>query len=360
MLLLCAALLALPVSAMQSDDLLAAVTDGDADAWAEQTLPSLAGEGGEWYAIALAQSGKSYDFSPYAVALTAYFDTRTIGSAVERQRIALALLAVDADSDIPDRVLADSVGKQGTMSLVFGLHLLENGAHSDTHTVESVTAQLLARQNDDGGWCVTGTRSDADVTAMVLQALAAQKETHAEVIERALSCLSSMQKEDASFASYGVSNAESCCQVIIALTALGIDPATDARFVKNGKTVLDALQAFQLPDGSFAHTEGGKRNNFACQQALLACVALERFSAGKDGLYVFDSRFSAVPETSAPETDDAQTGASAESAASSLAESQESADAPAKDGMPPLRTAALVLAVIVGLASLVYLLAGKK
>lgn len=355
LLILCAALLALPVSAMQSDDLLAVLTDGDADAWVAQTLPSLAGDGGEWYAIALAQNGKQYDFSEYAAALTAYFDAESIGSAVERQRIALALLAVDADSDIPDRVLADSVGKQGMMSLVFGLHLLQNGASSGAHTVESVTAQLLERQNADGGWCVAGTRSDADVTAMALQALAPQKETHADVIERALSCLSAMQKEDAGFASYGVSNAESCCQVIIALTALGIDPETDARFVKNGKTVLDALETFRLPDGSFAHVIGGKRNNFACQQALLAYVALERFADGKSGLFAFDPK-----PTVPPETDDAQTSEQSETASSSLAERQESTDTPAKDGMPPIRTTVLILAVIIGLASLVYLLIGKK
>ncbi len=164
-----------------------------------------------------------------------------------------------------------------------------------------------------------------------------------------------MQKEDASFVSYGVSNAESCCQVIIALTALGIDPETDARFVKNGKTVLDALQAFRLPDGSFAHVTGGKRNNFACQQALLAYVALERFAEGKGGLYAFDPK-----PTAPPENDDTQTSEPMESTVSSLAERQESIDTPAKDGMPPIRTTVLILALIIGLASLVYLLIGKK
>jgi|GEM_PF-1433416 len=353
-LLLCAALLCLPVSAGQSDDLLAVLTGDDTQTWVSDTLPAMTGNG-EWYAIALAQSGRTYDFSAYAAALTAYFDTQTIGSAVERQRVALALLAVGADSDIPDKVLSDSVGKQGTMSLVFGLHLLQNGAHSDKHTVESVTRDLLAKQNEDGGWCVTGNRSDADVTAMALQALALQKETHAEVIERALNCLSAMQKEDASFASYGVSNAESCCQVIIALTALQIDPRTDARFVKHGKSVFDALETFRLPDGSFAHTADGKQNKFACQQALLAFVALERFDAGKGGLYAFDREIGDTPETSfTPET-------SHTSQPTSSKPSEESAHTPQEqNGMSQTRVAVLVLAVVIGLLSLAYLLWGKK
>ncbi len=358
-LFLCMLLLSLPVSALSSDGLLAVLTEGDADAWVAETLPTLAGNG-EWYAIALAQGEKNYDFSKYAAALTAYFDTETIGSAVERQRIALALLAIGADSDIPDRVLSDSVGKQGTMSLVFALHLLQNGAQSDMHTVESVTAELLARQNEDGGWCVTGARSDADVTAMALQALAMQKETHTDAIGCALDCLSEMQKDDASFVSYGVSNAESCCQVIIALTALGIDPETDARFVKNGRNVFDALDAFRLPDGSYAHTVGGTQNSFACQQALLASVALERFASGKSGLYCFDGDAPVVP----PETSDgSETESTEPSGDTSFAESSPETSVPAsepQDGISPLRVAVLILAAVVGLASLAYLLLGKN
>lgn len=358
-ILLCISFLALPVSASRSDGLLAVLSDGDADAWARETLPTQAGKSAEWYAIALAQSGKTYDFSEYAASLTAYFDTKEIGSAVERQRIALALLAIGADSTVPDEVASESVGMQGVMSLVFGLHLLQNGAQSTTYTVQSVTAELLARQNADGGWCIAGTRSDADVTAMALQALALQKEVYPDEIGRALSCLSDMQKEDASFAAYGVSNAESCCQVIIALTALGIDPETDARFVKNGKTVLDALEVFRLADGSFAHTAGGQTNNYACQQALLAFVALERFASGKSGLYVFDTDIPVIPENSNAESaEPSHTETAAEPAAESSAETS-APDTP-QNGLSPLRVTVLCLAILVGFASFAYLLFGKK
>ncbi len=358
-ILLCLSILVLPVSASHSDDLLAVLTDGDAEGWVHDTLPAQAGTGAEWYAIALAQNGKTYDLSRYAVSLTAYFDTEEIGSAVERQRIALTLLAIGADGTIPDEVASESIGKQGVMSLVFGLHLLQNGAQSTTHTAEEITAELLARQNEDGGWCVTGTRSDADVTAMVLQALAMQKETCADAIERAITCLSQMQQEDGSFVSYGVSNAESCCQVIIALTALGIDPETDERFVKNGHSAVDALQGFRLADGSFAHIAGGKRNEHACQQALLAFVALERFVAGKGGLYVFDFDTTDIPETSDTQTSEpTEPSGDASSAESSLDMSVPASNP--QNGMSPLRVAVLILAVVVGLASLAYLIFGKK
>ena len=41
------------------------------------------------------------------------------------------------------------------------------------------------------------------------------------------------------FATYGLFNCESTAQVLTALTSLGLDPLKDARFIKNGKTVLE-------------------------------------------------------------------------------------------------------------------------
>ena len=354
--LLLLALLTLQVSASEGE-LLDVLTDGDAQNWVTETLPTLAGEGGEWYAIALSQNGNSYDFSHYAAAATAYFDEHEIKNAVERQRIALALLAVGAESDIPDAVASSTVGKQGVMSWVFGLHLIHNGANSTAYTADEIVQALCERQNEDGGWSVSGTRSDSDVTAMTLQALASHKDLCADTIERALECLSEMQREDGGYVSYGVSNAESCCQVIIALTALGIDPAADERFAKNGNTVLDALQRFCLGDGTYAHTEDGKRNEHACKQALLAMTALERFANGKNGLYTFDRDASVPPQTD--ETEDTAAESSAQPQ-ESVSPSQDISMPDAPHGMGTMRTAVLIIAATVGTLSLAYLLFAKK
>ena len=45
--------------------------------------------------------------------------------------------------------------------------------------------------------------------------------------------MSNAQNENGGFASWGSVNSESCAQVLVALTSLGIDPTNDERFIKN-------------------------------------------------------------------------------------------------------------------------------
>ncbi len=120
--------------------------------------------------------------------------------------------------------------------------------------------------------------------------------TVSEAIELALGALSACQMENGGFGDDGESS--SAAQVIIALCALGIDPATDARFVKRGGSVLDALLRFAKPDGGFAHTlkKGADGSNaMAGEQALGALTAYMRF---KDGLHsLYDLRGEADAET---------------------------------------------------------------
>ena len=52
-----------------------------------------------------------------------------------------------------------------------------------------------------------------------------------------------MQRPDDGFGSWGTVNSESCAQTIVALTAPGIDLATDSDIVKKGSTALGALAA---------------------------------------------------------------------------------------------------------------------
>ena len=56
-------------------------------------------------------------------------------------------------------------------------------------------------------------------------------------------------------------------RVIVALTALGIDPQKDARFLKNGRSVLDALCDFVLDDGFYHSAELVEVNGMATEQA---------------------------------------------------------------------------------------------
>lgn len=253
-------------------------------------LTENAGVGAEWYVIALRQYDQR-DFSDYETALLSYLQENQIYAASSRQKYALALLSVGSENQYIQDTVNDSIGQQGIMSWVFGLHLLNNGCVSQTHTLAQVKDTLLSLQLADGGWAVMGTTGDVDVTAMTIQALAPHYETDTKVanaIEKALTLLSDRQQVDGDYVSYGVSNAESTAQVLIALSSLGIDCTQDDRFIKNGRTLFDGLEKYRLAEGSFSHEAGGKNNEIATAQVLCAMVSYVRMKNGESGLYVFE------------------------------------------------------------------------
>ena len=123
---------------------------------------------------------------------------------------------------------------------------------------------------------------------MAIQALAPYYKTNETVkaaVDKALETLSAMQRPDGGFASWGTVNSESCAQVIVALAALGIDPSTDSRFVKNGVTVLSALAGFYVDGGGFKHIADGELDGMATEQGYYALAAYYRFANGQTSLY---------------------------------------------------------------------------
>lgn len=265
--------------------------------WVADTLPALAGSGGaDWYIMALSQSAESFDASAYENALRAII-AQGSGNATARQRTALALLAIEPDaSGSLGALLTETLGTQGIMSLIFGLHLQNNNVSCDISTEQTID-DLLALQLADGGWALSGTRSDVDVTAMTIQALAPHihiDQVHT-AIENALVMLSSAQLADGGFQSYGISNLESAAQVWCALSALGIDALTDERFIKDA-TIYDAILAFQCDAGRYTHLLGGDANAMASVQAFVAYTAYARFLAGKGSFYLFSTRVQAPPD----------------------------------------------------------------
>lgn len=262
----------------------------DVQSWINSGLTHTAGSASEWYIIALSRYGQ-YDFSSYEKALSDYLDHNRVASASSRQKYAMALIATQSKNSYVAQTMNDSIGKQGIMSWVYGLHLLNNGRVSDAFTTSDVIEQLVSLQCDDGGWAITGVYGDVDVTAMTVQALAPHYLTDTAVkasVNRALDLLSARQLDDGDYASYGVSNPESVAQVIVALSSLGIDPATDERFIKNGNTLIDGIGKYRLPDGSFCHTEKGASNENATAQVLHSMIAYLRLKNGLKSFYLFD------------------------------------------------------------------------
>ncbi|MBQ3546372.1 MAG: DUF4430 domain-containing protein [Lachnospiraceae bacterium] len=259
--------------------------------WIDTELSKNAGITSEWYILALSQNGK-YDFKNYELGLKNYLENNDVYSASSRQKYALSFATIGSSDEYISEVLDDSIGKQGIMSYIYGLHLLNNGYESDLITSDTVKDEILKLQLNDGGFAITGTISDNDVTSMAIQCLAPYYKTNANVknaIDKAISLLSARQLDDGDYSSYGVPNSESTAQVITALCSLGINPESDERFIKNGKSLIAGLKKYQLDDGSFSHKENGEFDENATSQVFYSLVAFLRMSENKSGLYILDS-----------------------------------------------------------------------
>ena len=147
---------------------------------------------------------------------------------------------------------------------------------------------ILSAQLSDGGWALSGERSDPDMTGMAIQSLAPYMESHTavkEAVEKAVQTLSGMQNDNGSFSGIDGPSSESIAQVIVALSALGIDADADARFVKNGISALDALLTYYVAGGGFRHVLSGNLDGMATEQAYYAMAAYDRMMKSKNFLY---------------------------------------------------------------------------
>ena len=265
--------------------------------------PGVGSTGGEWMTIGLARSGRTvpagyYDNVVNYVKEKADANERLHQAKVtDNARVILALTAIGKDvTNVGGHNLLkgldnmDYVQTQGINGPIFTLIALDSHNYPTMGDVtrEKLIQVILDAQLPDGGWDLSAENADTDMTAMAIQALAPYYKTNETVkaaVDKALEALSALQRNDGGFGSWGTVNSESCDQVIVALTALGIDPTTDSRFIKNGLTVLDALAGFYVNGGGFRHTAGGERNGMATEQGYYALAAYYRFVNAQTRLY---------------------------------------------------------------------------
>ena len=313
--LLCSA--ALPVSASGSGTDVSAVMS-DAATFVYQTVkaPTVASVGGDWAVMGLARSGaqipQSYYESYYAAVEKYVKDCGGVLSNrkyTEYARVILALTAIGKDArSVAGYDLTKPLGDfektvwQGVNGPVWALLALDSANYPVPENPEAATQatrqmyvdRILEYQLSDGGWNLSGSAqnasADPDLTGMVLQALAKYQD-QAKVktaTDRALSCMSKLQDSDGGFSSWQTKNCESVVQMITALCELGI-PLDDARFVKNGRTMLDSLLDFYVPGGGFVHSlQGSGVDEMACEQGLYCLAAISRAQSGKNSLYRMD------------------------------------------------------------------------
>lgn len=266
----------------------------------------------EWSVIGLARAGLLTDAQTeeYYKSVETYIDgiineKGQLKKSTDSSRIILALTAIGKDvTDVGGHNLLtglsdlDYVKKSGINGSVYTLLALDSHGYEvpavaeggNQATRENIIDAILEKQLADGGFALFGTKGDPDVTGMTIQALAPYYNTDPEVktaVDNAMDCLSAIQTDDGGYAeSFSKKvNAPSCAQVIVALTAMGIDPAADARFLKNGNSVVDALLGFYV-DGGFGYTSNAKIDPTAStQQGYYALVAYDRLLSGKTALY---------------------------------------------------------------------------
>lgn len=279
--------------------------------------------GSEWVILGLARSGYlekgSKYFNDYYTRVAAYASKATknaqelgapagalhLVKCTENSRLIIALSALGRDArSVGECDLTAPYEKfswiegQGLNSVVFALIALDTVGYEtkDTTIRQQCISYILDRQLSDGGWNYQedAATSDPDMTAMSLQALAnyQEQEKVQAAVSAAVGRLSAMQNSDGSYTSYEAVNSESISQVIVACAALGIDPHTDSRFVKNGKSAVDALLTFYNTEKrAFHHAMKDKDGNptdvdgMATEQAAYAMTAYQRLMNRKTSLY---------------------------------------------------------------------------
>ncbi|MBR1749346.1 MAG: DUF4430 domain-containing protein [Ruminococcus sp.] len=285
-------------------------TGGDSlQGFIDSTLADGAGETAEWYIMSLAQSG-SYDFSKYESALLSYISSNNIASATTREKYALSLIAIGSNDSYIITALETSVGQQGLMSYVFGLHILNNGYSGGSYSTKELIDKILSLQKSDGGFAVMGDKGDVDCTAMTVQALAPYYGSNSKVksaCDKALDFMSGIQQDNGCYSSFGNENCESTAQVMLALCSLGVDPKKDERFIKNGNDLFDAVCSFRLKNGAFEHIRGKGASESANTQALYTMVGYDRLLNGKSGFYIFDNASPSAVRQPQSETEPAKT-----------------------------------------------------
>ena len=280
----------------------------------EKILPA-GSSASDWITMVLAFSGEQDAYQNYLDRLKAYvvncYDEQGYLEAVkatEYHRISLTMLALGGD---PTKISAGneninlvadgawnfyggSPGEHGSNGLAYALLTLNAKNYPDveieTEYCKKLVLELLTYQDDEGGFSLnTSFGADIDMTAMALQALAPYQ-SMPEVktaTDQALNWLSEKLPE--------IESVESFAQIILALCALGIDPAEDTRFISDGETLLNKLNLFRMENEMYKHEMTDETSNLvATYQSILALEAVQALRT--EGRWILDFNEYKLPE----------------------------------------------------------------
>lgn len=270
----------------------------------------------EWEAIGLARAGvevpseyEEYFYQNFEDQVKSKSGTGRL-KITDVQRLTMAAVAIGKDPgnirgfNLLDKIYnsenwtyqnSDSMTYQGNNGLIYALIALDTKNFPVPQDARwkrgEIVAELIGNQMDNGAWSLSIPARSAsfDITAMALISLAPytdQPEVRAAV-DRAVKYLSEHQGPTGGFDEefVGGISSEATSQVIIGLTANGIDPQSPA-FTKSGIGLVDHLLSFKAEGGGFRHTQGDpNENGMATEQALQALVAYDLYKTGGGRLY---------------------------------------------------------------------------
>ncbi len=124
-------------------------------------------------------------------------------------------------------------------------------------------------QNEDGGWGIeVGTRSDAESTGAVLQALS----PGSKAAQRALKYLREAQQSNGGYrvGGSGAINTQATAWAVQGILAVGADPSS---FKRGGKTPLGYIAANQAPDGHYRYSKQSDQTPVWVNGQVLVAVA---------------------------------------------------------------------------------------
>lgn len=265
--------------------------------------PGISSIGGEWTVVGLARSGEDIEQD--------YFDTyydnvrASVKSSkgvlsdthyTEYARVAIAVAAIGKDptdiegynilKPLDDYETVTSQGMNGSAYALIAAKVNDYKLKNEKKYIEHILSQEL--KNGGFSYSPKDERASADMTAIAIQALAMYPEYQevVDVVQNSIDVLSEIQNDEGLFADEGFDpSSESVSQVIIALIEAGVNPITDERFIKDGRTLQDVLVNFSCDNG-FCHVVGDGGNLFATEQAMLALDALSLMEEGSS-LYAF-------------------------------------------------------------------------
>lgn len=271
--------------------------------------PIVGSIGGEWEVIGLARSDLNIDKSYFEKYQNNVVNTLVEKNGVlstakytEYSRVILSLTSIGSDvTNVGGYNLLsylsdfNKVKRQGINGPIWALIALDSNNYeiptnenlSNQTTREKLIEYIISKELSNGGWALTGNTPDPDITAMAITSLSKYYNSKEEVkksVDRGITALTKMQNSSGEFSSFGTVNSESTSQVIVALCSLGINPDTDKRFIKNGKSLVDILLSYYVSNG-FSHTKGSNYNQMATEQCFYGLVAYYRLCNNKNFLY---------------------------------------------------------------------------